>query len=114
MGMEKLVVCDGFAVKPRIRFTDEQIINLYDSGNWIEVKRSTMAMSLFLQETALRGILWHPAGGNISAAMTTENIECALMGMADALVVVQKALESGDWSVLNGQPIQSTPYVRKP
>lgn len=92
------VICDGFAVKPRIKFLlDDQ----------------TMAMSLFLQETALRGLLWHPAGGNVSAAMTTEDIEFALTGMAEALVVVKRALESGDWSVLQGQPIQSTPFVRK-
>jgi len=95
------VVCDGFPVKPRLRFT---------TGN---DQNNILAMSLFLQETALHGILWHPAGGNISAAMTAEDIEFALTGMGSALVVVKYALNSGDWSLLKGQPIQSSPMVRK-
>jgi hypothetical protein len=57
--------------------------------------------------------LWHPAGGNISAAMTEEDIDSALNSMTLALMIVQKALDSGDWSVLKGEPIQSTPFVRK-
>jgi len=98
-------ICDGFAVKPRIKFQS--------SGVPLTPYGEQMAMSLFLQETALRGILWHPAGGNVSAAMTKEHIEFALTGMGEALVVVKQALESGDWSVLKGKPIQSTPFVRK-
>jgi hypothetical protein len=94
-------ICDGFAVKPRIKFQSHG-----DPAN-------IMAMSLFLQETALRGILWHSAGGNVSAAMTEQDIEFALTGMSAALVIVKKALESGDWSVLKGAPIQSTPFVRR-
>lgn len=93
------VVCDGYPVKPRIRFTCP--------GD------SSMPMSLFLQETALRGILWHPAGGNISAAMTKVDIETALIGMGESLAVVKTALESGNWTVLHGLPIQHTPFVRK-
>ncbi len=108
-------ICDGFAVKPRIRFTLGE--SFHTAMNWPNggsMATDTLAMSLFLQETALRGILWHPAGGNISAAMTTEDIEFALSGMGEALVVVKKALESGDWSVLKGKPIQLTPFVRTP
>lgn len=71
-----------------------------------------MAMSLFLQETALRGVLWHPAGGNVSAAMTEKDIETVLTAMCDALVAVKQALDSGNWPALQGQPIQSTPFVR--
>jgi len=33
--------------------------------------------------------------------------------MTLSLMIVQKALDSGDWSVLKGLPIQSTPFVRK-
>lgn len=99
-------VCDGFAVKPRIKFLCEDGIDNIGHLN-------TMAMSLFLQETALRGILWHPAGGNISAAMTTEDIDMAVTAMGEALVVVKKALGSGDWIALHGEPIQSTPFVRR-
>ena len=114
------VVCDGFAVKPRILFDikAQQYLELKDipapraEASSIE-QTKLLAMSLFLQETALRGILWHPAGGNVSAAMTEQDIEFALSGMGEALVIVKRALESGDWSVLQGKPIQSTPFVRK-
>lgn len=105
--MRHYVECDGFAVKPRIRFH----IGTYDDTDpqYFNVK----AMSLFLQETAMNGVLWHPAGGNISAAMTKKDIEEALLIMAQALVVVKHALDSGDWSTLKGKPIQATPFVRK-
>jgi len=101
--LDVLAICDGYAVKPRIRFLKQE--NGTDDTN--------LAMSLFLQETALRGLLWHPAGGNISAAMTEADIATALQGMEAALRVVQQALTTGDWSALHGQPIQSTPFVRK-
>jgi len=100
------VICDGFAVKPRIKFLAEDGIENIGTMN-------NRAMSLFLQETALRGILWHPAGGNISAAMTEKDIDDAIMAMGLALNVVGIALQSGDWSVLKGKPIQSTTFVRK-
>jgi hypothetical protein len=48
----------------------------------------------------------------VSAAMTEEDIETALTAMSDALVAVKQALDSGKWSALQGQPIQSTPFVR--
>ena len=114
LGMNGQVVCDGYAVKPRIRFTMGE--SFHTAVNWPNggsILTDTFAMSLFLQETALRGILWHPAGGNISAAMTKEDIETALVGMGEALVIVKKAIDYGDWSVLQGEPIQSTPFVRK-
>jgi glutamate-1-semialdehyde aminotransferase len=101
-------VCDGFPVKPRIKFVES-----IDGSTPVSPEARNLAMSLFLQETALRGVLWHPAGGNISAAMTKEDIEFALQAMAESLAVVQKALQSGDWSALQGQPIQVAPFVRK-
>src|SRR6185436_10536791 len=82
------VICDGFAVKPRIKFLAEDGIENIGTMN-------NRAMSLFLQETALRGILWHPAGGNISAAMTEKDIDDAIMAMGLALNVVGIALQSG-------------------
>lgn len=105
LGVNEMVKCDGFAVKPRIVFSyDWKKQSGFDMN---------MPMSLFLQETALRGILWHQAGGNVSSAMTTQDIEFALTGMGEALVVVKQALASGDWSALKGKPIQSSPFVRK-
>lgn len=112
-------ICDGFAVKPRIKFTVGELNGMDPALPWPALQQeryagtNRMAMSLFLQETAVRGILWHPAGGNVSAAMAKDDIEFALTGMGEALAVVKKALETGDWSALHGKPIQSTPFVRK-
>ncbi len=112
-------ICDGFPVKPRIRFTYE--LTQYHFGNAENylvaedhsVKERNLCMSLFLQELALHGMLWHPAGGNVSAAMTDQDIDLAVEAVAKALISVQAALASGDWKALHGEPIQATPYVRK-
>ena len=93
------VVCDGYAVKPRIRFTD--------------ASKSAECMSLFLQELAGLGILWHPAGGNISAAMTPTDMMEACMKFRDALKVVNQSYVSGNWTRLTGKLIQQTSFVRK-
>lgn len=90
-------VCDGFAVKPRIRFLRDHV----------------MCMSVFLQETAKHGVLWHPAGGNVSAAMSTMDIDWALSVMRGAMAVVGQCLKSGDWSALKGVPIVQAMGIRK-
>lgn len=120
MDLDNQVACDGFAVKPRIKFTApaRQVLELKDMPSPAETQRlrdleNQLCMSLFLQETALRGVLWHPAGGNISAAMTEGDIDSALMAMGEALGVVKTAVETGVWSVLQGQPIQTGFSVRK-
>ena len=69
-------------------------------------------MSLFIQELAERGVLWHPAGGNISAAMTKQDIDFALNGVEAAFLTVKRALDTGDWSALKGKPIQQSKFVR--
>lgn len=94
-------VCDGFAVKPRIRFT---CTNDEDRN---------LALSLLTQEMARNGVLWHPAGGNISAAMTEEDISNAVDTCRAALYVTRTALHTGDWSALKGKPIQASSFVRK-
>jgi glutamate-1-semialdehyde aminotransferase len=113
-------ICDGFAVKPRIKFVpDSNTLNsmrqrftevILKSG---DISYGNLCMSLFLQEIALRGILWHPAGGNVSVAMTEQDIEFALTGMGEALTIVKRTLDFCDWSGLQGKPIQATPFVRK-
>lgn len=95
-------VCDGFAVKPRIRFTSP-----------LTPERQNLALSLCVQELAAQGVLWHPAGGNISAAMTEEDISNAVDTCRAALYVTRTALQSGDWSALKGKPIQASSFVRK-
>jgi glutamate-1-semialdehyde 2,1-aminomutase len=93
-------ICDGFAVKPRIRFTTpDALIN-------------NLPMSLFVQEMARCGVLWHPAGGNISAAMESGDINMAVHACAESLALVQKALRDNDWSALKGKRIQPSRFVR--
>lgn len=109
-------ICDGFPVKPRIRFTEKNVrvmkscSGVPDPFQPHEV--NNLAMSLFVQELAERGVLWHPAGGNISAAMTERDIDFALSGVGGALAIVKRAIQSGDWSALRGQPIKPSQFVR--
>ena len=116
-GLGVPAICDGFSVKPRIKFTETEVRVMKSCSGvpdpFAPHETNNLAMSLFLQETALRGILWHPAGGNISAAMTERDIAQALDEMGTALLIVKQALDTGDWSALQGTPIQSTPFVRK-
>jgi glutamate-1-semialdehyde aminotransferase len=102
-------VCDGFAVKPRIRFTAA-----VDNMTIERVNTNNLALSLFVQELAAHGVLWHPAGGNISTAMTERDIELAVDAVRAALYVTRTALTYGDWSALKGKPIQQSSFVRKP
>lgn len=98
--MANVAICDGFAVKPRIRFTTE------------DASVNNLMLSLFVQELAVHGVLWHPAGGNVSAAMNEADINFALNGVVSALLPVKEALESGDWSALKGKPIQASGFAR--
>lgn len=113
------VVCDGYAVKPRIRFTIGQTVGETYGAQATQYHGqcydpSILAMSLFLQELAYRGVLWHPAGGNISYAMSEAEIALALIAMRESLVVVKAALETGDFSkYLHGKPIQQISWVRQ-
>lgn len=98
-------VCDGFAVKPRIRFLCEDSLDNPGATN-------NLALSLFVQQLAAHGVLWHPAGGNISAAMTEQDIIFALDCVKAAFLTVRHALDTGDWSALKGKPIQPSKFVR--
>lgn len=93
-------ICDGYAVKPRIRFT-------YDSD-----RTNNLALSLFVQELARLGVLWHPAGGNLSAAMTRDDIAFAVRSCQEALALVREAARDNRWSALTGKPIQPSSFVR--
>lgn len=93
-------ICDGYAVKPRIRFT-------YGSD-----RTNTLALSLFVQELARLGVLWHPAGGNLSAAMTRDDIAFAGRSCQEALAIVREAAKDNRWSALTGKPIQPSSFVR--
>jgi glutamate-1-semialdehyde 2,1-aminomutase len=93
------VVCDGYPIKPRIRFTSPIEDN------------NLNAMSLFLELTAASGLLIHPAGFNLSYAMTREDIEDAIRKISIALFAVAEAYELGHFP-LKGNQIQPSLGVR--
>lgn len=73
-----------------------------------------LLMSLFLQETAARGVLLHPSGWNVNYALRPLDIHMSLHACAQALRVVKVAEDSGDpgkW--LLGEPCQDAP-IRSP
>ena len=71
---------DGYPCLPRLTFT----------------KDSALAMSVFLQELAARGILFHPANLKPSAAHKKADVEQTLAACGEALVVVRAGWEEGD------------------
>ncbi len=99
LGLGGMAVCDGYAVKPRIRF------HLEGKGE--------LAMSLFLQEAAAHGMLWHPGGGNVCAALTDHDMEITQQAITKGLIAVSRADLDNDWSALKGSVIQPVVTVRK-
>ena len=77
------VVCAGYPVHPKITIVHERE----------ETQR--LLMSLFLQETARRGILFHFAGFNISFSHTDADVDATLEACAEALAVVGEAVADG-------------------
>lgn len=89
------VVCAGYPVHPKITIVHERE----------ETQR--LLMSLFLQETARRGILFHFAGFNISFSHTDAEVDVTLEACAEALAVVGEALADGRIAErLLGKPYQ--------
>ena len=87
-----LAYCVGFPVHPRIDFLRGDPI---------------LTMSLFLQETAARGILYHPAGLNVSLAHDEDVVKETLARTAEALGVVRLAVEEGEVARhLRGKPME--------
>jgi glutamate-1-semialdehyde aminotransferase len=94
-------VCDGYPCKPRIRFThgDETI--------------NQKAMALFLQTCALHGVLFHPGGFNVSAALTDWDMEQTFNAIEAGLLCVRQAILRDDWSGLEGQLCKPVLTVRQ-
>ena len=66
-----------------------------------------LLMSLFLQETAARGVIFHFAGFNVSYSHTEADVDHTLGACADALRVIEEALADGRITErLRGQPYQ--------
>lgn len=86
--------CSGYPVHPVIRFS---------------LPDENLAMSVFCQELADHGVLWHPAGGNIIAAMTNSILDEYLANAFEpALRVVAECVEAGTLAErLRGQRYQA-------
>ena len=85
----------GYAVKPLIQFTEEPIL----------------CTTKFIEILATLGILWHPGGSNISAAMSRQDIDMAIAAVHVAMATVKDCLATKEWN-LKGQPIQAALTVR--
>lgn len=94
-------ICDGFSCKPRIRFTMD------------DEKAKSASMSLFLQETAAAGVLFHPGGFNVSSALTSEDMDASYAAIEKGLSEVRRSLRTNDWSRLKGAIVQPVVTVRQ-
>jgi glutamate-1-semialdehyde aminotransferase len=97
----KIIVCDGYPCKPRIRFTtgDEAV--------------NQKAMSLFLQVSAEHGALFHPGGLNVCYALTDEDMQRTFTAVDLGLIMACTAALTGDWSALKGDIIKPVVTVRQ-
>lgn len=91
-------VCDGYSVKPRFKF---------EYG-----EKSSMAMSLFLQEAAASGALFHPGGMNVCYALTDEDMRRTFIAIERGLAIVADSALYDDWSALKGDIIKPVVTVR--
>lgn len=72
------VTCDGYPVHPVLHIA-------------VDDTPDAVAMTYFLQRLAEHGVLWHPAGGNIMTAHTTDTIDTALGAIERAIRDVNAA-----------------------
>lgn len=84
----------GYAVHPIVKFTG--------------VADEPATMSLFLQEMAARGVLFHPGGLNVMYAHTKVQIDQTVALCQEALTVVARALDKGTVR----QQLQGEPYAQ--
>lgn len=92
-------IAEGYDCKPRFKF------NL--------AEKSDLAMSLFLQETASHGALFHPGGMNVCYALTDEDMSTTKKAIDIALDAIEVAIRKNDWSALKGDIIKPVITVRK-
>lgn len=82
------VSCTGYPVHPVLGLVVDP--GVYEGG-----ADEAAVMSLFLQELAERGVLWHPAGGNVMWAMDAFQIQTAVGAVCEAASVVESAVVNG-------------------
>jgi glutamate-1-semialdehyde aminotransferase len=92
--------CIGYPCKPKINFKYSNVLN-------------EKSMSLFLQETAAHGMLWHPGGGNVCYALTDRDMEVTKHAITKGLSSVRHAVWNNDWSGLKGNIIKPVITVRQ-
>jgi glutamate-1-semialdehyde 2,1-aminomutase len=80
---------EGYPCHPRVVFADDP---------------DHSKMSLFLEETAMRGVLLHPSGLNVMLAHTTTHVDQTLEACANALFLV------GITATRSGELIQPNPF----
>jgi glutamate-1-semialdehyde 2,1-aminomutase len=76
------VACTGYPVHPVIRLAAEGV-------------DANLLQSVFVQELAEHGVLWHPAGGNIIANVGDADIGDAVEAVTEALATVERLVNSG-------------------
>ena len=87
--------CLGYPVHPKIMIEHRSP----------EMER--LLMSLFLQETAARGVIFHWAGFNISFSHTDADVDQTLQACEEALRVIGDALGDGRVAErLRGKPYE--------
>lgn len=101
-------VCNGFPCKPRIDFFPYA----EPAHGKQESRRKALAMSLFLQETAAQGVLFHPVNCNVSAVLSDQDMKVTFHAVEMALRAVSTAVKTDDWNTLKGQPMQPVVPVR--
>lgn len=106
MQLEKFAICDGYPVKPRIRF-----MCTHETTGDILV--NNLAMSLFLQVTAEHGVLLHPGSLNICAMLSGIDMAVTKQSIRKGLAAVRYAIMNNDWSALKGDIITPVLTVRR-
>lgn len=106
-----LCAIDGYGFKPRIKFTYSEDETMSIDG--FTHPKNAVCMSLFLQETARYGALFHPGGFNVNASLTDAQTYKSIQAIHHALLVVQDAVKSSDWSLLQGEVITPVVNVRR-
>jgi glutamate-1-semialdehyde aminotransferase len=104
--LSEYAICDGYPCKPRFLF----LHRCHQSG---EVLTHDRAMSLFLQVTAEYGVLFHPGGLNVCAALVDHDMAVTYRAILQGLHEVQRAVVNDEWRKLTGNLIQPVVTVRK-
>ncbi len=103
----------GYGVHPKLIWTPELWSHDIPTGGMAADVAASLLMSLFLQETAERGVILHPGGWNVSYAHTEQDLTESLAAGDAAFAICAEALADGKIKErLRGEPIQEGFKVR--